>query len=254
MHERSGLDAELGGGRLQELFEDRGPELWCGGEGVAQFLHTRLVLRREVFRDERGIELHVVVEVEAGVGGEFAELLHLALAGVERGAHVVGGIIFQRAAAAAQGVRAVRMQRGVVHLAPVFAGQPFELGHVELRVVPENLRQVEALNHLGQRQLFAVVLRRPAEQTKIIHHCCREETVVQVSRERCAHVALAHLRAVLVQDERDVCVLRRLDSERAEERDVLGRVRQMILAADDVRDAHLQIINHVYEVKHGHAV
>ena len=62
------------------------------------------------------------------------------------------------------------------------------------------------------------------------------------------------MRAVAVQDERDVRVLRRLDAERAEQRDVLGGVAQVILAANDVRDAHLQIVHDVDEVEHGLAV
>ena len=39
--------------------------------------------------------------------------------------------------------------------------------------------------------------------------------------------------------------LRRLDAEGAEQRDVLGGVAQMVLAANHVRDVHLQVIDHV---------
>ena len=67
-------------------------------------------------------------------------------------------------------------------------------------------------------------------------------------------VALAHLGAVAVQDERDVRVMRRFDAEGLEERDVLGGVAQVIFAADDVRDVHLQIVNDVDEMKHRLAV
>src|ERR1039458_330153 len=48
--------------------------------------------------------------------------------------------------------------------------------------------------------------------------------------------------------------MRRLPPKRLEERDVLGGVAQMILAADDVRDIHFQIVNDVYEMKHRLAV
>ena len=104
------------------------------------------------------------------------------------------------------------------------------------------------------RNFLAIVLGRPAEQAEIIHHRFRRVTFVHVGRERGALVALAHLGAVDVQDERDVRILRRLDAERAKERDVLGGVAQVVLAANDVRDAHLQIVHHVDEMEHGLAV
>ena len=49
-------------------------------------------------------------------------------------------------------------------------------------------------------------------------------------------------------------VARRLDAEGAEERDVLGGVGKMILAADDVGDFHFQVVDHVDEMKHRLAV
>jgi hypothetical protein len=51
-----------------------------------------------------------------------------------------------------------------------------------------------------------------------------------------------------------VRVARRLDAKGAEKGDVLGRVGKVVLAADDVRDVHLQVIHHVDEVKHRLAI
>ena len=48
--------------------------------------------------------------------------------------------------------------------------------------------------------------------------------------------------------------MRRLHAKRLEERDVLGGVAQVVLAADDVRDVHFQIVNDVDEMKHRLAV
>ena len=106
----------------------------------------------------------------------------------------------------------------------------------------------------GERQFFAIVLGRPAEQAEIIDDGFGQKSFVEIAGERRAGVALAHLGAVAVQDERDVRVMRRLDAEGVEERDVLGGVAQMIFAADDVRDVHLQIVNDVDEMEHGLAV
>src|ERR1035437_7044956 len=48
--------------------------------------------------------------------------------------------------------------------------------------------------------------------------------------------------------------MRRLHPKRLEERDVPGGVAQVVLAADDVRDIHFQIVNDVDEMKHWLAV
>jgi hypothetical protein len=48
--------------------------------------------------------------------------------------------------------------------------------------------------------------------------------------------------------------MRRRHAKRLEQRDVLGGVAQMILAADDVGDVHFEVVNDVDEVEHGLAV
>ncbi len=67
-------------------------------------------------------------------------------------------------------------------------------------------------------------------------------------------VALAHLRAIEVLDDRQMHVDRPLVAQRLLQRDVEHGVEQVLLAAQDVRDAHLGIINHHREVIGGHAV
>src|SRR4051794_7439732 len=51
-----------------------------------------------------------------------------------------------------------------------------------------------------------------------------------------------------------MAVARRLGPERLEELEVLGRIRQVILAADDVRNLHLDVIDDVNEMKDPRAV
>ncbi len=101
---------------------------------------------------------------------------------------------------------------------------------------------------------FPVVLRRPAEQAEIIAHRFGQETFLNVGVEARPSVALAHLRAVLIQNERDVRETRRLRAERAIELDVLRRIGKMILAPNDVRDFHLDVVDHVDEMKNPRAV
>ena len=89
---------------------------------------------------------------------------------------------------------------------------------------------------------------------RIIHDGFGQKSVVEIAGQRRALVALAHLGAVVVEDERDVRVMRRRHAKRLEERNVLGGVAQMIFAADDVGDVHFQIVNDVDEMEHGLAV
>src|SRR5207247_8167605 len=46
----------------------------------------------------------------------------------------------------------------------------------------------------------------------------------------------------------------RLDTQRAEKRYVLGRVTQMVLAANHVSDAHLEVVNDVHQMEYRLAV
>ena len=70
-----------------------------------------------------------------------------------------------------------------------------------------------------------------------------------------ALVALRHLaRAVLLQDERNVGVHRQRRAEGLEQLGVLARVRQVVLAADHVRDLHRDVVDDVHEMEHRVAV
>ena len=67
--------------------------------------------------------------------------------------------------------------------------------------------------------------------------------------DRGARVAFGHFGAVRVQDERDVCVGGWDFAKGLEELEVLGRVHEVVLAANDVGEAHLEIIDDVDEVE-----
>ena len=47
---------------------------------------------------------------------------------------------------------------------------------------------------------------------------------------------------------------RRFRPERAVKLDVLGRIREMIFAPDDVADFHLEVVDHIDEVKNPRAI
>src|SRR5262249_12293119 len=112
----------------------------------------------------------------------------------------------------------------------------------------------EKLDDLFDVDLFAIVFRRPTEQAKIIADRFRGVALLDVSGDGGAFVALAHLRTVAIQNQRNVSKVWWRRAESFVKLDVLRRVREMILAADDVRDFHLDVIDHIHEVKDPRAV
>src|SRR6266480_7867024 len=109
--------------------------------------------------------------------------------------------------------------------------------------------KIEEPNDLVDVDFLSIIFRRPAEKTKIITHSRREVTASDVILDACAFVALTHLCAIVVQNERDVGVMRRLDTQRAKNLDVFGRVRKMIFAADDMRNFHFEVVDYVNKMK-----
>ena len=67
-------------------------------------------------------------------------------------------------------------------------------------------------------------------------------------------IAFAHLGSVNVENHWDVGVPGWLDTERAEQCDMLRRVREMIFAANDVGDLHFDVVHDVDKMEHRVAV
>ena len=120
---------------------------------------------------------------------------------------------------------------------------------IERRGAAPNAREIKNSDDLVDIHFFTVVLGRPAEQTEIIAHRCREIAAPDVIFDARAFVALAHFRSVLVKDERNMCVARRRHAECSENLYVLRRVREMIFASDHVRDFHFEIVDHIHEME-----
>ena len=117
-----------------------------------------------------------------------------------------------------------------------------------------HFREIENPNDLGQVELLPIVLRRPAEQAEKIADSFRQITVLYISDEARALVALAHLRSVQIQDERDVSETRRRDAEGPINLNVFRRVGQMVLAPDHVGDFHLDVVHDVDEMENPRAI
>ncbi len=95
---------------------------------------------------------------------------------------------------------------------------------------------------------------RPAEQREVVHQRLADEALRDVVRDRGLALALAHLGAVRVEDQRQVRERRHRVAEGAEQQDVLGRVREMVLAADHVADLHRRVVDDDREVVERRAV
>ena len=120
------------------------------------------------------------------------------------------------------------------HLSDVLAVEPKTFVEVEGSVAPIDFLQLEKLYHFFDIDLFAIVLGRPAEQAKIIPHRFGGITLLDVSGDARAFIALAHLRAVAIQDKRNMGKVRRRGIERTIKLDMLRCIRKMVFASDNM--------------------
>ena len=85
--------------------------------------------------------------------------------------------------------------------------------------------------------------RRPAEQREEVDHPLGDVALPLVFHHRGRAVPLAQALLVGAHDERHVRELRRRRAERLVEQHLLRRVRDVIVAADDVRDRHVDVVD-----------
>ena len=109
-------------------------------------------------------------------------------------------------------------------------------------------RDVEPLDDLVDREDLVLRAGRPPEQGQVVDERLADEALGAVVVDRRLALALAHLRPVGVEDERQVGERRHLVAERPEQQDVLGRVRDVVLAADDVGHLHRRVVDDDGEV------
>ena len=112
--------------------------------------------------------------------------------------------------------------------------EPKTFVEIERGVAAVDFLQLEKFDDFFNVDLFAVVFRRPAEQAKIIAQRFGRVALLDINGNARAFIALAHLGAVLIQNERDMCEARRNSAKCLVKFDVLRRVRKMVFAADDV--------------------
>ena len=143
---------------------------------------------------------------------------------------------------------------GERQLAHVAAVEPAELALVEDRRRAADALDREPLDQLGRREDGLVVLRPPAEQGQVVAQGRREVAGIAELLHRGGAVALGELLAVRAVEQRQVRVAGRLAAQRLEYEQLLGRVREMVVAADHIGDPHLEIVDGDREVVQRRAV
>ena len=198
------------------------------------------------------IECKILGEQKPDPRGHIAEVFHLRLHDRER-AHerffsAVGhaGLVHER-------LRQLRETREP-HGEDVLAVQPKTFVEVENRIPAVDFFEVEEREDFRDIEPFAVVAGRPAEQAQVIRHSLGRVALVEEIGDARAAVAFAELFPLMVQDERDVGELRRHGPERLVELDVFRRVREVVLAADHMRELHLDVVHHIHEMENPRAV
>ena len=140
------------------------------------------------------------------------------------------------------------------HLPDVDAVHPLELVDVEDRPRLPHAVEREILHKLLAAEDLGLVVVRPAQQRQEVHQRLGQESLFPVVQRRGRPVALAQLRPVGPQDDRQMRVDRRLPAQGLVEQDVARRARYPLVAADDVGDPHGAVVDDVRQMVGGKAV
>jgi len=107
---------------------------------------------------------------------------------------------------------------------------------------------------LVPENLFSAAAGGPAEQGKEVAEGFRKNAHLLVGNHACSPVTLGEPRLVRTQDQRNVSENGQFGAESAVLQHLLGRIRDVICAANDVGEAHIDVVGHDAEVIGGDAV
>ncbi len=97
-------------------------------------------------------------------------------------------------------------------------------------------------------ELLPALRMGPAEQRQVVHERFGQVAVATILGDAGGAVALGELLAVGTQDQAEVDELGLLPAERPVQERLAGGVREVLLAPDDVGDAHLEVVDDGGEV------
>ena len=141
----------------------------------------------------------------------------------------------------------------VVHGLEVLGVDPAQLGLVELAGAAAQVVEVEPFEELRAAEDFVVAV-APAQAGEVVDHGVCQIAFVAVLRNGFGTVALAHLFALLIEHGGQVGIHGRLFTQSLEDIDLPRCVVDVVVAANDVGDAHVDIVHHHAEVVGGRAV
>ena len=124
---------------------------------------------------------------------------------------------------------------------------PVQLVHVESRGRGIDVRDVEPRHQLLAREDFVVAV-RPAQAGEEIDHRLGEKPFLRVMHDADRAMTLGQLGSIGAQNRRQVSVDRRLGAERADHVDLARSVVDVVVAADDVGDLHVEIVDDHAEI------
>ena len=124
------------------------------------------------------------------------------------------------------------------------------------RVSAVDAFESEQITNLIQGQKFAIIFRRPAQQAKKVDEGLGQKARIAIGghADDRPMFPLGQFGAIGCNEQGEMRELRRRAAETLKDEKVLESVAQVILAADDVADAEIGIVEARGEVIRGHAV
>ena len=147
----------------------------------------------------------------------------------------------------------LRRDHGRIGALQVLVADPVGLLHVEARGRGADVIEVELGDHLLAREQLLVAM-APTEAHEGVEDRVRREAHRAVFHDAQRAMTLAELGTVAAEDHRHVRVLRRGCAQRLQDVDLPRRVVDVVVAADDVGDAHVHVVDDDAEVVGRHAV
>ena len=178
--------------------------------------------------------------------GQFLERVRAVLEEATGCRHVDAGL-GRVDAMARQSRRNARGEVGVGKQLQVMVVQPAQLLDVELRGRMRQVRTVEPIDQLLAREHLVVAM-APAQPRQVVDDGFGQVTLVVVLHHRHRAMALGELLPVRPVDHWYMPVARHLGAQRRQDVDLPGRVVDMVVAADHMRDAHVPIVDADAEV------
>ena len=135
-----------------------------------------------------------------------------------------------------------------IHRLDVLAIHPAQLLHVEDRRALRDTVIVELLDEVLEGHDLLVILRRPAEEGNEVHDGLGHEALIDQVLEGGMTGTLAELLVIFIRNQRTVHILRNLPAEGLIETIVLRARAQILVATNDVGDAHQMIVDDIGEI------